>query len=146
MHHMNKWKKRSFRINTKWFDLTIHIHYSYKIPTSSCKSQHFKICVMTEIRYICQNVISNYDAKVVTNVNEKCCLPHQQTNDTVVMKPSVTTTPEGVSWENWRWRPMGYLLPNQQPLQPPCNVHPEGTQDGKAQGTGPRYLRCISKA
>jgi len=34
---------------------------------------------------------------------------------------------------------------SQQALQLPSTVHPEGTQDGKEQDTGPRYLRCISK-
>ena len=32
-----------------------------------------------------------------------------------------------------------------QPLQPPPTVHPEETQDGKTQDSGPRELRCISK-
>ena len=29
-----------------------------------------------------------------------------------------------------------------QPLQPPPDLYPEGTQDEKAQDTGPRWLRC----
>ena len=40
---------------------------------------------------------------------------------------------------------MGCPLPSRQPLQPPPVVHPEETQVGKEQGTGPRELRCIAK-
>ena len=50
---------------------------------------------------------------------KKCCLPYQQTKDAVAIKPSATTAA---------------------PV-----VHPEGTQAGKAQDIGPRYLRFISK-
>ena len=52
-------------------------------------------------------------------VDEKRCLPCQQTKDAVAIKPSAaTTSPRG---------------------------EPEGTQDVKEQDTGPRQLRCISE-
>lgn len=35
--------------------------------------------------------------------------------------------------------------PRHQPLPRPATVHPEGVQDGKAQDTGPRELRCASR-
>ena len=38
---------------------------------------------------------------------------------------------------SWPW--------SQQPLQQPSTLHPEGSQDGEEQDTGPRQLRCISK-
>ena len=73
----------------------------------------------------------------VTNrrvVNEKCCLPFQQTKDVAAIKPSHYSPPAGEPQGNSGWRQMGCPLPSPKPLQQPPAVHPEGIQDGKKAG------------
>ena len=53
---------------------------------------------------------------------------------------AVLVTPVGTQDET------GCPSSNHQPLQPPTNVHLEETRDKKAQDTGHRQLRCISRA
>ena len=66
-------------------------------------------------------------------MNEKCCLPYQQIKDAAAIKPLQPPLREL------------RMATNPQTLQPALKVHPEGTQDGKEQDTGPRQLRCTSK-
>lgn len=82
------------------------------ICSGSCKGR-CKCQFLVGIRCIFQNVIYNNNVKVVTNVNEKHCLPYQKMNYAVTIKPSGSTPlPNSLMqdkpWGNSGWERIGY--------------------------------------
>ena len=109
--------------------------YSCTIPpvTSSDGSNSLVSCnvCLIPLHSVYELLFVNEKILPAISVNKECC-SHQAFT---LQPPGWMVSPEGT--QDGRGRPP----PNHQTLQPPPMVHPEETQDEKAQDTGPRELR-----